>query len=244
MNAKEHFQFVKKVRSATGGGPVEKLKAGEEDLYEEDLYEVFQDSAVFTWLNGFATSDNTNETYSAISEISSSEVAGPSYDIREMADRDVAEFENIRKKNRHVGGKRKCCDTVPELEREIQKGVWLYWKQNILETEHIGNRTYWKQNILETEHIGNRTYWKQNILETEHIGNRTYWKQNILETEHIGNRTYWKQNILETEHNVKEKELQIKGIELEKMKIELRTAQLMANNIDSCIENTHANRVV
>ena len=66
---------------------------------------MFQDSAAFTGLNEFATSDNTNETYSAISEISSSVVAGPTYDIRETADTDVAEFENIREKNRHtIGG--------------------------------------------------------------------------------------------------------------------------------------------
>ena len=63
-----------------------------------------KDSAAFTGLNGFVTSGNTNETYSAISEISSSEVAGPSYDIRETADTDVAEFENIREKNRHLIG--------------------------------------------------------------------------------------------------------------------------------------------
>ena len=47
------------------------------------------------------TSDNTNETYnSTISEISSSKVAEPSYDIGETAVADVAEFENVREKNR------------------------------------------------------------------------------------------------------------------------------------------------
>ena len=91
---------------------------------------MFQDSLAFTGLNGFVTSDNTNETYnSTISEISSSKVAGPSYDIGETADVDVSEFENVREKNRYtVGGKRKCYDTVLELEKEIQKSVWLYWK--------------------------------------------------------------------------------------------------------------------
>ena len=82
---------------------------------------MFQDSLAFTGLNGCVTSDNTNETFnSTISEISSSKVAGPSYDIGETADMDVSEFENIREKNRHrVGGKRKCYDMVL---------VWLYWK--------------------------------------------------------------------------------------------------------------------
>ena len=90
---------------------------------------MYQNSPAFTGLNGFVTSDNTNETYnSSISEISSSEVAGPSYDIGETADADVAEFENVREKNRHTGGKRKRYDTVLELEKEIQKSVWLYWK--------------------------------------------------------------------------------------------------------------------
>ena len=57
---------------------------------------MFQDSLAFTGLNGFVTTDNTNETYnSTISEISSSKVAGPSYDIGETADVDVSEFENV-----------------------------------------------------------------------------------------------------------------------------------------------------
>ena len=57
MNAKQHFQLVNKARSATGGGPVERLNAG-----EDGLYEVLQDSAAFTGLNEIVTSDNTNET--------------------------------------------------------------------------------------------------------------------------------------------------------------------------------------
>ena len=69
---------------------------------------------------------------SAISEISSREVAGPSYDIRETAGTDVVEFDNIREKNRHpIVGMQKCCDTVLELEREIQKKR-LYWKYDIM----------------------------------------------------------------------------------------------------------------
>ena len=74
----------------------------------------------FTGRNGFVTSDNTNEIYnSTISEISSRKVAGPSYDIGETADVDVSEFEIVRENNRHTGGKRKCCETVLVLEKEI-----------------------------------------------------------------------------------------------------------------------------
>ena len=115
MNAKQHFQIVKKAQAATGG--VEKLKAG-----EEELHEVIEDSTTFTGLNGCMTSDNTNETYnSTISESSSSEVGGPSYDIREMVDTDVAEFENVREKNCHtVDGKQKSSYSRWEAKIVIQ----------------------------------------------------------------------------------------------------------------------------
>ena len=57
MNAKIcFFQMVKKAQAASGGGPIEKLKAG-----EDDLYEVFQESLAFTGLNVFMISDNTKE---------------------------------------------------------------------------------------------------------------------------------------------------------------------------------------
>ena len=45
--------------------------------------------------------------------------------------------------------------------------------------------------------------------------------------------------ILEIEHKVKEKELMIREIEFEKMKIELHNAQVMAASIDFLIENGH-----
>ena len=79
MNAKQNFQLLKKSRVLTGGGHEEKLKAG-----EENLYDVFQDSPAFNGLNGFVSGDNNiiNEVNSGTSsENLSSDVAGPSYDI-------------------------------------------------------------------------------------------------------------------------------------------------------------------
>ena len=46
---------------------------------------------------------------------------------------------------------------------------------------------------------------------------------------------------LTLQSKVKEKELMIREIEFEKMKIELRNAQVMAANIDFLIENGHIN---
>ena len=60
---------------------------------------MFQDSPAITVLNGSVTSDNTNKTYnSTISEIAYSKVAGPLYDIGEMADMVVEEFEKSERK--------------------------------------------------------------------------------------------------------------------------------------------------
>ena len=43
--------------------------------------------------------------------------------------------------------------------------------------------------------------------------------------------------ILDIEYQVKEKELSIKTMELEKMKLELRTARIVASNVDAVLEN-------